>query len=769
MNPDSWRFQAGVLRALVVAAFCFAISGAPSVSQAAADESFSVALAKAEDAQAQGQWLEARAGYGDALRISQDDPDQEIQALLGLARSERALGEVPASVEYLERALKRVSTSGSAGWQAAVEASMGSSQLALGKANSAEEWFKKARQEARIQNDFALVATVENDWGILEALRGDLQAASSHFEASATAAVKAKLPSLEARALINAARSMAQTQPTLSAQFRKRAASQLPSVPESAVQAQLWVNLGEQESNQTPLTPKARVRAAQWLYAGLEVADQLGAEAVAAHALLALSVLYQTEDRNAEALELADRALARGRASGDTGTLYRLEAQRARLLQSAGKTQDAMAAYRRAIEALKPLRHRRPWAGELNSSSFDEATRPLYESLIGLLLDQSSATSDPLAQQDLLRQARDVLEDFKAAELRDYFRDDCVEALQSRLANIESVSSSAAVVYPVSLPDRLVVLTTWPSGEIVQHEKAINQSDLAQEASALRRRVEQAGTRRYLPHAQKLYDWLIRPIAPELEKKEVKTLVFVPSGALLTVPMAVLHDGQGFLVDRYALGLTPGLELTDPRPFKQQDPEALLAGLSEGVDGFAALPNVVGEIDQVHSILGGEVLLNGDFRRDTLREQLAEQAYSVVHLATHAVFSSTDDGAYLLTFDGPLSMQGLAVDIGTFRFRKQPLELLTLSACETAQGSERAALGLSGVAVQAGARSALGSLWSVNDPATARLVGTFYQGLLEPGVSRAQALARAQRDLKKDFRYRHPAYWAAFQMIGSWL
>ncbi|MFP6640671.1 MAG: CHAT domain-containing protein, partial [Myxococcota bacterium] len=103
------------------------------------------------------------------------------------------------------------------------------------------------------------------------------------------------------------------------------------------------------------------------------------------------------------------------------------------------------------------------------------------------------------------------------------------------------------------------------------------------------------------------------------------------------------------------------------------------------------------------------------------------------------------------------------------RFRDQSLELLTLSACETAQGDQLAALGLSGVAVQAGARSALGTLWSVDDPATALLVGVFYQALLEPGVSKAEALRRSQRALLKDFRYRHPAYWAPFQMIGSWL
>ena len=107
--------------------------------------------------------------------------------------------------------------------------------------------------------------------------------------------------------------------------------------------------------------------------------------------------------------------------------------------------------------------------------------------------------------------------------------------------------------------------------------------------------------------------------------------------------------------------------------------------------------------------------------------------------------------------------------MGRLRFRDNPLELLTLSACETAAGDERAALGFSGVAVKAGARSVLGTLWSVDDPATADLVHRFYRGLLQEKLSRARALQAAQRELIRDFRYSHPAFWAPFQLIGSWL
>ena len=325
---------------------------------------------QAERAEALGQWLEARAAYAGALKVSDGDPGHEVEALLGLARSERALGEVPASVEHLKRALSEVSAPGQASRLPAVEASLGASELALGHAGAAEKWFGQALEGAEARSDFALIATVENDWGILEALQGHSEAAVAHFEASVTAAAKANLPSLEVRALGNAARSLSETESRRSAELRRRAAGQLASLPLSQTQAGLWVNLGDQESRQKPLLPEARVRAARWLYAGLKAADQLGNEAVAAQALSGLSGLYRSENRTSEALSLADRAVTRGRAAGQMGEIYKLEVARAQLLQEIGRTQEAILAYGRAIEALEPLRHQSAWAGALNPSTF---------------------------------------------------------------------------------------------------------------------------------------------------------------------------------------------------------------------------------------------------------------------------------------------------------------------------------------------------------------------------------------------------------------
>jgi len=232
--------------------------------------------------------------------------------------------------------------------------------------------------------------------------------------------------------------------------------------------------------------------------------------------------------------------------------------------------------------------------------------------------------------------------------------------------------------------------------------------------------------------------------------------------------MASLHDGEHFLVEKFALATTPGFDLVDPAPVDREALEALLAGISKSVDGEAPLPNVVEELRVVEALLGAEVMLDEAFLRSDLRESLEDRNFGIVHIATHAQFSADSDDTFLLAWDGRLGLDELSEDVGLFRFRDEPLELLTLSACETARGDDRAGLGLSGMAVKAGARSVLGSLWSVNDPAATALVETFYTRLMA-GDSRAQALRAAQLGLLADFRYRHPAYWAPFLLIGTWL
>jgi CHAT domain-containing protein len=188
------------------------------------------------------------------------------------------------------------------------------------------------------------------------------------------------------------------------------------------------------------------------------------------------------------------------------------------------------------------------------------------------------------------------------------------------------------------------------------------------------------------------------------------------------------------------------------------------------VQGFAPLPKVSGELAGSREHVDGAILIDDDYTTSKLAAALTRDEYAIVHMATHSVVGDTPADSYLVTYDGRLSMSDLEQLLRRGRFRRQPVELLTLSACDTAIGDERAALGLAGIALKAGARSALATLWRVSDDSAATLMKDFYAGLTSAGsTSKADALRDAQMKMLARPATSHPAHWAAFLLIGNWL
>jgi CHAT domain-containing protein len=245
--------------------------------------------------------------------------------------------------------------------------------------------------------------------------------------------------------------------------------------------------------------------------------------------------------------------------------------------------------------------------------------------------------------------------------------------------------------------------------------------------------------------------------------------VFVLDGPLRNIPMATLYYGKQYLVEKYGIALAPGLQLVDPKPLAQRQLKALTAGLTESSGNFAPLEFVEQELEQIKSEIPTEELRDREFTSKNLNNKVESFPVPVVHIATHGQFSSQAGETFIVAWkDERIKVKQLD-DLLRARDRSQPdsLELLVLSACETAAGDKRAALGLAGVAVQAGARSTLASLWLVDDESTALLMSRFYQEL-KSGLTKAEALRRAQQSLLQG-KYQHPRFWAAFVLLGNWL
>jgi CHAT domain-containing protein len=510
------------------------------------------------------------------------------------------------------------------------------------------------------------------------------------------------------------------------------------------------------------------IQAAEVLEAAGHVANSVGDVRAASYALGHRGHLYELDGRNDETLMLTRLAIGYVQQVHAPESLYQWEWQLGRVLRAQDKIDQAILSYQRAADLVQTLRPEMAAGTALAGASFREASGRLYFELADLLLQRSGSTATRDEAQPYLIKARDAIELFKTAELRDYFADECVDAFQTHHTKLEDVSRQAAILYPIILPDRTEVLVSLPDG-MHRITVTIGQEELKQEALAFRRLLQKETTREYLRKGQRLYDLLLRPLEPEFAKFDINTLVIVPDGPLRMIPFSALHDGKQFLIAKYAVATTPGLNLTDPKPLSRERIEVLSAGITEGVQGFSPLPNTAGELEAIGGLYKTHRLLNEEFRVLVLEQEMKTRPATILHIASHGKFERDVKNSFLLAFDEKLTMDRLSQIVGLSRFRNQPLELLSLSACQTAAGDDRAALGLAGIAIKAGARSALATLWFVNDEASSALVVEFYRQLKDPALSKAQALRQAQLKVMENPDFQHPIYWAPFLLLNNWL
>jgi CHAT domain-containing protein/Tfp pilus assembly protein PilF len=723
-----------------------------------------------------GQFQEAILRWQEAERAFAQEKDAggEIHALLREASAYQSLGQHHLAKTALSSAEALAESSKDERATVEVKAARGAIFTFGRESDQAEPLLRESLKAARAARDTALAATILNDLGILLTTQGRTKEALAAFEEAAgngDAELIAKVRKNMADAAF-AAGDYAGAE-RFAGQAVK-AASALADGHEKAFLLVGAAGLLQQIFVEAPEHKNAlRAEAFRLDQDAVKIAEKTGDLRALAFALGNEGALYEFEKRNADALTLTRRAVFTAQQAQSPDSLYRWEWQSGRLLAKIGERDAAIQAYRRAIGTVQSIRNdisiRR---GNLNAhSSFRDAAGAVYFELADLLLERADRVKNGDEEQALLREARDTAELLKAAELEDYFQDDCVNLLKSKIKKVENISPTAAVIYIIPLPTRTELLVSLPSGRLERFKADVTDEKLTETVRLFRLNLEDRSTESYLEQARQLYTWLIKPLEPLMANGRLDTMVFVPDGALRTIPMAALQDGERFLIEKYAVAVTPGLELMEVKPAARIQPNIMIRGLSEAREGFPPLLNVPREVEEIEKLYArNDALMNEKFLHDTLGEKLQREPFTIVHIASHGHFDSDVHKSFVLTFDKPLTLDDLETYIRPGKLRDHPLDLLTLSACQTAAGDDRAALGLAGIAVKAGARSAFATLWSVNDAASTQLVGDFYTELTtHPKLSKAQALQAAQRKLLAEPRYAHPCYWAPYLIIGNWL
>lgn len=742
---------------------------ATASAPASATERRALAAAAAGDPHAAIPLLEEAArGYEES-----GDDRGRFRVLLRRGELERDLGRSHDAIDHLGAAVALAESSLGDARAAAAHGALASAWLGAGDARAAAAELTRAEEAADRSGEPGIVAAVALERGRLYESRGEREPARAAYAQAADAGREAEDRSVTFLALVNRAY-LADGEHAVQELSAARAAGL--ELPPSRAYAYAWVRLaraglrvGDEGASSPPPPQLIQDGVEADLDRALAMARATGDAGALSWAQGVRSELRSRQGRTAEALGLARGALRAAHQGRDPEAELRWITRKGELEAAAGDRDAAIADLSRAVELSAERRvARMTAAGGGASGAASSVGGDVYLELADLLLQRAPRQTDPQKAAADRSRAQHTMERLKAAELRDYFHDECVDAYRAKVKNPAAASPRAAVIYPISLKDRLELLVSSRRG-IAQFTVDVPGDRLAATVDAFARSVRRRSTFEFMTPARQLDAWLVEPIQAHLEELGVDTLVFVPGPKLRTVPLAALHDGKSFLIERYALAVTPGLELTDPQPLRRQGTQVFLGGLSEAVGGFPALAYVPAELESVHEVFGGEILLDDDFTREHIERSLEAREFGIVHIATHGQFGRTSRETFLLTHDGRLTLDALADAVGAFRYRDTPLDLILLSACETAAGDERAALGLAGVAVKAGARSAIGSLWAVNDEATAILIRELYTQLARPGTSRAEALRHSQLKLLADLRYRHPGFWAPFLLISNWL
>jgi len=397
---------------------------------------------------------------------------------------------------------------------------------------------------------------------------------------------------------------------------------------------------------------------------------------------------------------------------------------------------------------------------------------------------------------------------------------------------LEQAIPNTAILYPILLSKSSALLVVLPQKlylfPIQLKGKALPGKNLSKIAEFFSKNLFNQNSK-LINKAQRLYKLLISPIEATLKQNNIHTLVVVPDGKLRNISFAALHDGKDFLIQNYAVVVTQALALTKLDERSRDSVSLFLGGVSHAVQNFGELPSVESELQQIEKLysendvvknLFFKKLLNNQFQKDVFEEEIRKNRYIIIHIASHGRFESDPSKSFLLTYDKKLKIYRLEKlmqfqDFQNTGFSEETIyseksiceipassegktpknaktaektveeliwyknsslqedqqiypDLLTLSACETAKGDEDAALGLAGVTVKVGVKSALANLWEVDDKASSLLSVKFYEKLQNPNLTKAQALQKAQQELMEIEKFQHPYYWAPLILIGNW-
>lgn len=721
-----------------------------------------------------------------ALKIARAQKDEvgEVGALGSLGEAHRLVGKYDDAIGYLEEAKKIAPI----GYDFLVLNSLGNAYV-----SRAQLW--KLRAESAEQIGSANYDKFQQD------ADNDYKKAFANFQSSLQKAEEQGNQFHQVQVLVNLIKfnyhdKTKVDQKNIDALIEKALALR-EKLPDSTGKVYITIDLANlpvaTETLTSPLTQCSKrqlpdARALALFQDAIKIADNLGDSRSKSFANGALGHFYECGNSYEQALKFTRNALVEAdQKLLAKDSVYLWEWQTGRILRAQGNNSEVVInAYQQAYSTLEKIRSDILSADRDLQFDFRDVVEPLYRDLAQLKLESPLPSVEPQKQ---LNSALKTIDSLKLAELQNYFGNDCIIAAINQSGNANnSLNKDTAVFSSIVFNNRTAILLSLPDGKKqlkwIDEKRNILEDEVNDFRKSLTSVVKTFDDNEIKVKGKHLYDKIFGHfnIIIDLNPDKIKNIVFIQDSFLRSIPMAALYDGKQYLIEKYAIATTPSLSLTAPKKSNLQDSKALILAVTTAseVNGkkYPALGHVESEIKKVESLFSNHTTLkNSKFNLNNLEKELKKTVYPIIHVSTHAQFGIIADDTFLVAGNSDkLDIEKLETALRQVNNDLHSIELLTLTACQTAVGDDRATLGLAGVALQVGVKSAIASLWSVNDESTYKLVSAFYTNLHNSNMSKAEALRQAQIKLinaKKEpdinNQYDNPAYWAPFVLSGDWL
>ncbi|GJD19214.1 TPR repeat [Rivularia sp. IAM M-261] len=721
-----------------------------------------------------------------ALEIARAQKDEvgEVGALGSLGEAYRLMGSYNWAIKYLENAEKFARE----GYDFLVHNSLGNAYI-----SRAQLWKLRAKSAEQIgsPNDKKFEQYADNDY----------KEAFANFQSSLEKAEEQGNQFYQVQVLVNLikfhyhAQSKAD-QNNVNALIEKALALR-EKLPDSTSKVYITIDLAN-----LPVAPKILTssltqclerqlpdaRALALFQDAIKIASNIEDSRSKSFANGALGHFYECGNSYEQALKFTRNALVEAdQKLLAKDSVYLWEWQTGRILRAQGNNSEVVInAYQQAYSTLEKIRSDILSADKDLQFDFRDVVEPLYRDLAQLKLEFSLLSVERKKQ---LNSALKTIDSLRLAELQNYFGNDCIIAAINQFGNANnSLNKDTAVLSSIVFNDRTAILLSLPDGskrlKWINEKREVLEREVEEFRTSLVSGVKTLAEDEIKVKGKHLYEEIFGDnIIVDLNPNKIKNLVFIQDSFFRSIPMAALHDGEKYLIEKYAIATTPSLSLTAPKKSNLQNSKALILAVTTASEvndkKYAALPYVKPEVNNVKSIFKNYTILeNNDFNFENLKKKLKTTVYPIIHVSTHAQFGIIADDTFLVAGNnGKVTIKDLETALRQVNNDLHSIELLTLTACQTAVGDDRATLGLAGVALQVGVKSAIASLWPVNDESTYKLISAFYTNLHNSKMSKAEALRQAQikfiyatkKDEDVNKQYSNPAYWAPFVLSGDWL